>query len=168
MFFDGDLHTYFKDIAVFTNTRFDEVFQNCEDYPTGGARDFEGFWNWIRRYQVQVDLFWPRYPDLSAPRILQLAAFKRRFDAFVARVRPADGASVKGLDALSTNSCARTSNTRRTFPVQAASTNGRSDDEEGRMPVAQVLRRAAAAPRRPAARGLRSGPLRTRGQIREQ
>jgi hypothetical protein len=100
VFFDGDLHTYFKDIAVFTNTRFDQVFQNCEDYPAGGARDFEGFWNWIRRYQVPVDLFWPRYPDLSAPRILQLAAFKRRFDAFVARVRPADGASVKGLDAL--------------------------------------------------------------------
>jgi hypothetical protein len=100
VFFDGDLHTYFKDIAVFTNTRFDQVFQNCEDYPAGGAQDFEGFWNWIRRYQMPVDLFWPRYPNLSVPRIQQLAAFKRRFDAFVARVRPAEGAPVKGLDAL--------------------------------------------------------------------
>jgi hypothetical protein len=100
VFFDGDLHAYFKDIAVFTNTRFDQVFQNCEDYPARGAQDFEGFWNWIKRYQMPVDLYWPRYPNLSAPRIMQLAVFKRRFDDFVARVRPANGPPVKGLDTL--------------------------------------------------------------------
>ena len=87
VFFDGELKPYFKDISVFTTTKFDQVFENCEDYPRGGCEDFEGFWSWIRRYQVPVDLFVCRYPNLSAVRIRQLEEFKRRFDAFVTRVR---------------------------------------------------------------------------------
>lgn len=87
VFFDGDIKPYFKDIAIFTATRFDQVLENCEDYPPLGCRDFENFWNWVRRYQVPVDLFLCRYKDLSVVRIKQLEEFKRRFDAFVMQVR---------------------------------------------------------------------------------
>jgi hypothetical protein len=87
VFFDGELKPYFKDISVFTTTKFDQVFENCEDYPRDGSEDFEGFWSWVQRYQVPVDLFLCRYPNLSAVRIRQLEEFKRRFDAFVTQVR---------------------------------------------------------------------------------
>ena len=35
---------------------------NCVDFPS--TQDFEKFWQWIRRYQVPVDLFLCAYPDL--------------------------------------------------------------------------------------------------------
>jgi hypothetical protein len=100
VFFDGDLKAYFKEIAVFTSTKFDQIFQNCEDYPPGGTKDFEHFWNWIRRYQLNMDLFYPRYPELSVVRIKQLELFKRRFDAFVAQVRTPTGGRVRPIDDL--------------------------------------------------------------------
>jgi hypothetical protein len=100
VFFDGDLKTYFRDISTFTKTKFDQVFENCEDYPGKGTGDFEHFWNWIRRYQVRVDLFAPRYPELSVVRIKELEEFKRRFDAFVSRVRPPTGARMHAIDEL--------------------------------------------------------------------
>ena len=72
---------------------FDSVFENCEDFPSTG--EFEAFWTWIRRYQISLDLFYPRYPYLSTVRIRQLEAFKRRFDEFVATVRTPTGRRVR-------------------------------------------------------------------------
>ena len=98
--FDGDLKAYFQDIAIFTNQKFDQVFQNCENYPILGNADFEDLWTWIRRYQINIDLFYPRYPQLSVVRIKQLETFKRRFDAFVARVRTPTGDRLQSMDEL--------------------------------------------------------------------
>lgn len=96
--FDGDLRTYFRDIAQFLSSDFDSVFQNCQDFP--GTHDFEDFWEWIRRYQIETNLFFPRYRDLSVVRIKQLQDFKRRFDEFVAKVRSPTGPRVKSMDEL--------------------------------------------------------------------
>jgi hypothetical protein len=97
--FDGDLKVYFKDIAAFLDSDFDRVFINCEDFPS--VRRFEQFWIWIRRYQINVDLFLPRYPNLSLVRIKELEDFKRRFDEFVAKVRsPPAGKRVQSMDEL--------------------------------------------------------------------
>lgn len=96
--FDGDLKVYFKDIATLLDTDFDRVFRNCEDFPK--VRDFEAFWSWIRRYQINVDLFYPRYPNLSMVRIKELEAFKRRFDEFVATVRSPTGHRVRDINEL--------------------------------------------------------------------
>jgi hypothetical protein len=96
--FDGDLKVYFRDIAVFLAQSFDAIFENCDDYP--GTQDFELFWLWIRRYQISTQLFYATYPNLSVVRIKQLEEFKRRFDAFVARVRPPSGRGDCCLDDL--------------------------------------------------------------------
>ncbi len=96
--FDGDLRTYMRDIAVFLGEAFDSVFANCEDFP--GTTDFERFWLWLRRYQIPTDLLYARYPNLTVTRIKELEDFKRRFDAFVAKVRPASGAPVRSMDEL--------------------------------------------------------------------
>jgi hypothetical protein len=96
--FDGDLKVYFKQIATSLDTDFDRVFSNCEDFPS--VRRFEQFWTWIRRYQINVDLFYPRYPNLSLVRIKELEDFKRRFDTFVAKVRSPTGKRVQSMDEL--------------------------------------------------------------------
>ncbi len=96
--FDGDIKVYFRDIAERVAGEFDDVFDNCEEFP--GTGDFGRFWNWIRKYQIRNDLFLSAYPDLSVPRIKQLEDFKQRFDAFVAMVRSPTGRRVEPIDDL--------------------------------------------------------------------
>ena len=73
------------------------MFRDCEDYP--GTVHFEEFWQWIRCYQINIELFYATYPNLTVTRIKQLEAFKSRFDAFVASVRPPQG-NPKQVDEL--------------------------------------------------------------------
>jgi len=96
--FDGDPKVYFRDIAVFFSQAFDLLFENCQGYP--GTADFEKFWLWIRRFQINTALFYAAYPRLSVVRIKQLELFKRRFDAFVAKVRSPTGPLVASMDEL--------------------------------------------------------------------
>jgi hypothetical protein len=113
--FDGDLRAYFRDTAQFLSSDFDSVFQNCIDFPS--TKDFEAFWAWIRRYQIETDLFYPRYRDLSVARIKQLQDFKRRFDAFVATVRSPTGPRVKSMDELFDEFLRKTQQYARDFPA---------------------------------------------------
>ncbi len=96
--FDGDIKVYFRDIAEMIAGEFDEVFENCEEFP--GTGDFGKFWNWIRKYQIRNDLFLSAYPNLSVARIKQLEDFKNRFDAFVSRVRSPTGERAESMDEL--------------------------------------------------------------------
>lgn len=113
--FDGDLRAYFRDVAQFLASDFDSVFRNCDDFPS--TQDFEAFWAWIRRYQIETHLFYPRYRDLSVVRIKQLEDFKRRFDAFVARVRPSNGRRVTSMDDLFDEFLTKTQQYARDFPA---------------------------------------------------
>jgi hypothetical protein len=96
--FDGELKSYMREIAHFIGLEFDRIFDNCEGYP--GTADFEKFWIWIRTFQINTDLFYASYRDLSVVRIRQLEAFKRRFDAFVATVRSPTGPTVRSMDEM--------------------------------------------------------------------
>jgi hypothetical protein len=96
--FDGELKAYMREIALLLGSDFDGIFANCELYP--GSADFETFWLWIRSFQINTDLFYATYPHLSVVRIRQLEAFKRRFDAFVARVRSPTGPLVRSMDEM--------------------------------------------------------------------
>jgi hypothetical protein len=87
-----------RDIADYLARDFDRVFENCEDFP--GTRGFDSFWRWVKRYQAPVDLFYTSYPDLSVVRIKQLEDFKRRFDAFVLKVRSPTGNRVNSMEEL--------------------------------------------------------------------
>ena len=95
--FDGDIKVYMHEIAKFIGRDFDLLFNNCERYP--GSANFESFWAWIRTFQIELDLFYSTYPNLSVVRLKQLERFKRRFDAFVARVR-APGRGNRPIDDL--------------------------------------------------------------------
>jgi hypothetical protein len=95
--FDGDLRVYMRDIAEALSRDFDYIFENCEEYP--GTANFERFWIWIRRFQMNTSLFYAPYSNLSVARIRQLEDFRNRFDHFVARVRPPTG-PLESIDAL--------------------------------------------------------------------
>ncbi|GEP54758.1 hypothetical protein [Reyranella soli] len=112
--FDGDIRVYFRDIAQFIADDFDSLFRNCEDY--GTTRNFEAFWSWIKRYQIDTNLFYSRYGDLTLVRIKQLQDFKRRFDEFVAEVRPANGSPGIPMDELFDQFLARTQQYAGDFP----------------------------------------------------
>ena len=112
--FDGDIRVYFRDIAQFIADDFDQLFRNCEDF--GTTRNFEGFWSWIKRYQIDCNLFYSRYGDLSVVRIKELQDFKRRFDEFVAEVRPANGPRPKSMDELFDQFLAGTQQHASDFP----------------------------------------------------
>jgi hypothetical protein len=94
--FDGDLRVYMRDIAHYLDEVFGIIFENCEAFP--GTTDFEQFWLWVRRHQINTDLLYAPYGHLSAVRIRRLEQFKRRFDAFVARVRTPQGQRIGVLD----------------------------------------------------------------------
>lgn len=113
--FDGDLKVYFRDIAQYLGSAFDSIFVNCEDYP--GTIYFERFWLWIRRYQIETALFYPRYRDLSVVRIKQLQEFKHQFDEFVASVRSPAGPRVKSMDELFDAFLRRTQQYASDFPA---------------------------------------------------
>jgi hypothetical protein len=95
--FDGDMKAYLREFSVFLGEDVDKIWCNCEDYPPGGAKDFETFWAYAKRYQLTTHAFSNAYPGMTVARIRQLAAFKDMFDAFVARTRGADGRSIAGL-----------------------------------------------------------------------
>jgi hypothetical protein len=113
--FDGDLKVYMRDIAKFLGSDFDRVFENCEDYPT--TVNFERFWLWLLRYQINTNLFYAPYGHLSVVRIRQLEDFKRRFDEFVARVRPAPGQRVGSMDELFDDFLRENQQRARDFPA---------------------------------------------------
>jgi hypothetical protein len=96
--FDGDLKVYMRDVAAFLASDFDRIFENCEDYPT--TRDFERWWLWVRRYQINASLLYAPYPNLTTARIKQLEDFKRRFDELVARIYSPAGARVRSVEEL--------------------------------------------------------------------
>ena len=98
--FDGDLRAYLRDFSVFVGSDVDRIWGNCEGYPVGGARDFEHYWNYAKRYQIPTDVFYNAYPGLSVPRIHELHVFRTRFDEFVARTRKPNGQTIEDVAAL--------------------------------------------------------------------
>lgn len=127
--FDGDLKVYMRDIAQFLGRDFDLIFENCEDYPS--TRNFEPFWAWVRRYQINTDLFYASYSHLSVVRIRQLETFKRRFDAFVAKVRAPHGRRVESMDELFDEFLRENLQYAEGFPSASGLFNPRSTAEEG-------------------------------------
>jgi hypothetical protein len=113
--FDGDLKAYMRDIAEFLARDFDRVFENCEDFP--GTRNFELFWLWIRRYQINTNLFYAPYSNLSTVRIKQLEDFKRRFDALVARIHSPAGARERSVEELFDEFLQQSEQYTRNFPT---------------------------------------------------
>ncbi len=98
--FDGDIKDYLREFSVFLGEDVDRIWGNCEDWPPGGARNFEAFWDYARRHQIPTHAFYAAYPELTVGRIRQLDRFKRAFDRLIARTRRPDGATIDDVARL--------------------------------------------------------------------
>jgi hypothetical protein len=99
-YFDGDMKDYLREFSNFLGKDVDRVWGNCEGYPEHGSMDFEAFWQYAKRHQIQTDAFFNAYPGVTVPRIYQLKVFKDRFAAFVRATRNPDGTSMEGVGDL--------------------------------------------------------------------
>ncbi|MBO0765852.1 MAG: hypothetical protein J2P50_14875 [Hyphomicrobiaceae bacterium] len=99
-YFDGDMKDYLREFSNFLGKDVDRVWGNCEGYPEGGSMDFEAFWQYAKRYQIETDAFFNAYPGMTVPRVYQLKVFKDRFASFVRATRNPDGTSVEGVKDL--------------------------------------------------------------------
>ena len=84
--FDGPASLYNRDLTALIGNDLDRIFRHCKDYP--GSANSDVLWAWFQSYQLPTDLFYSAYPGLSVVRIKFLETFKRRFDEFLALVRP--------------------------------------------------------------------------------
>jgi hypothetical protein len=76
--FDGDLRVYMRDVARYLADSFDQIYENCDDFPT--TEKFDDFWLWIRRYQINTDFFYAPDRDMTVARAREFERFKRAFD----------------------------------------------------------------------------------------
>jgi hypothetical protein len=118
-----------RDVAAFLARDFDRVFDNCEGFP--GTRNFEQFWLWIKRYQINTNLFYAPYSNLSRVRIKQLEDFKRRFDGLVARIYSPAGARERSVEELFEEFLRQSEQYPRNFPTPGGIFENRQELREG-------------------------------------
>jgi hypothetical protein len=114
--FDGDMKSYLRDFSVYLGDDVDRIWGNCAGYPPGGSKEFDAFWAYARQHQLVTHAFYNAYPGLTVPRVRYLAAFKQRFDAFVAATRRPDGSSIDDLPAAFDRFVAETATIAGDFP----------------------------------------------------
>jgi hypothetical protein len=91
--FDGDLKTYLNEFSALIANDVDRIWGNCEGYPEEGCINFDAYWAYAKKHQITTQAFFNAYPGLGVARIRELALFRERFDALVARTRAPNGSS---------------------------------------------------------------------------
>jgi hypothetical protein len=84
--FDGSWEAYLRDFSQKTPDGMDKIFGQCEGYPAAGCRDFDAFAAYVRKYQVQTDLFYAAYPDVSVKGVLEAVRVKKLTDEFLRKL----------------------------------------------------------------------------------
>jgi hypothetical protein len=69
---DGDPQAQFRALSLRIPDALDEIWSNCAGYPEDGARDFDAFWDYARRHQVEALAFVSAYPETTS-RDIELA-----------------------------------------------------------------------------------------------
>jgi hypothetical protein len=67
--FDGPWDDYIRDFAAQSADSFDAIYSNCEGWPAGGARDLDAFKAYIRRHELQPDVYYRAYPQATVKQV---------------------------------------------------------------------------------------------------
>ena len=81
--FDGELIAYLRDFSVKMPAQMDGAFGACEGYPEKGCKDFEAFTQFVYDRQVETNVFYAAYGDLTVKTILKAGRMKKLADDFV-------------------------------------------------------------------------------------
>ncbi len=60
--FDGPWDNYIEDFAAKSAPTFDAIYSHCQEWPPSGARDVDAFKAYVRKYEVQADVYYRAYP----------------------------------------------------------------------------------------------------------
>jgi hypothetical protein len=60
--FDGPWDNYIEEFAAKSAPTFDAIYSHCQEWPPNGARDVDAFKAYVRKYEVQADVYYRAYP----------------------------------------------------------------------------------------------------------
>ena len=67
--YDGTWEQYIDDFIDHAADAFDAVYSCCDEYPAGGARDREGFKEFVRAHELCPEVFYSAFPDQSVKQV---------------------------------------------------------------------------------------------------
>jgi hypothetical protein len=90
--FDHSLDDYLGDFVRVMPDGMDRIWENCEEYPSEGCRNYPAFAAWVRKYQVATTLWYAAYPAATVKDVLKALDVKAKADQFQREVArpPAD------------------------------------------------------------------------------
>lgn len=95
--FDGTLRAYLRSFNEIIGPDIDNIWQNCLGYPEGGTRNFDQWWDYAKRHQVECQAYYCAYPSRTVRDILRAEEMKQQLDAFWRRENQEGGEPAPGL-----------------------------------------------------------------------
>jgi hypothetical protein len=74
--FDGPWENYIEDFAAKSAPTFDAVYCHCEGWPLNGARDVDAFKAYVRKYEVQAEVYYRAYPMATVRQVTSALRLK--------------------------------------------------------------------------------------------
>jgi hypothetical protein len=74
--FDGPWENYIEDFAAKSAPTFDAIYCHCRDWPTNGARDVNAFEAYVRKYEVQAEVYYRAYPMATVQQVKSALSLK--------------------------------------------------------------------------------------------
>jgi hypothetical protein len=81
--FDGSWDDYLDEFIREGHEGLDAIWNNCEGYPEGGARDREAFKKYVRDHEYSAELFYAAYPDATVRNVYKALRIREKFEAFL-------------------------------------------------------------------------------------
>lgn len=73
--------SFFRDLARYIPAECQAVWENCRGFP--GLQDVDGFVAYLEDSQIEIDLYFAAFADLTPAEILNALEFRRQFAQFV-------------------------------------------------------------------------------------
>jgi len=74
--FDGPWENYIEDFAAKSAPTFDAIYCHCEEWPPNGASDVDAFKAYVRKYEVQAEVYYRAYPMATVRQVRSALRFK--------------------------------------------------------------------------------------------
>jgi len=80
--FDGSVRSYLRDFAEKIGPDIDKIWENCVGYPEAGTKNFDEWWDYAKRHQVQCQAFYCAYPSVTVRDVMHGLWLKKKLDRF--------------------------------------------------------------------------------------
>jgi hypothetical protein len=74
--FDGPWENYIEDFAAKSAPTFDAIYCHCKEWPPNGASDVDAFKAYVRKHEVQAEVYYRAYPMATVRQVRSALRFK--------------------------------------------------------------------------------------------